>query len=132
MTKTKAKTKGDLELPPSPPETPLSPETEEKPTPILSSIVEELDLKSQSEKTVTAAATEIEIETATAPSYAVPGRPDVRSTVGRVVSECAPADRVLVAACGPAGLADDVRAAVQECTRVGAPHLKLHLEAFGW
>ncbi|KAM0722190.1 hypothetical protein Q7P37_001631 [Cladosporium fusiforme] len=121
------KAKPGLE-PLSPVETP--PATE-KQAPILSSITEELDLKSQSEKAVTTTAA-AEIEIAIAPSYTVPGRPDVLSTVGRVVDECSPEDGVLVAACGPTGLADDVRAAVQECTRVGGPSVKLHLEAFGW
>jgi hypothetical protein len=66
------------------------------------------------------------------PPYTVPGRPDVHSTVHRIVSECEASQRILVAACGPAGLSDTVRDAVKSCTIVDGPGLDLHLEAFGW
>lgn len=69
---------------------------------------------------------------ATLPPYAVPGRPDVHSTVHRVASECGTNQRILVAACGPTGLSDDVRDAVRDCISVDEPSLDLHLEAFGW
>jgi hypothetical protein len=69
---------------------------------------------------------------ATLPPYAVPGRPDVHSTVRRVASECQSNQRVLVAACGPSGLSNDVRDAVRDCTSIDGPSLDLHLEAFGW
>jgi hypothetical protein len=68
----------------------------------------------------------------TLPPYAVPGRPDVHSTVRRVASECEANQRVLVAACGPTGLSDGVRDAVRDCTSIDGPSLDLHLEAFGW
>ena len=71
-------------------------------------------------------------EATTLPSYALPGRPDIRSTVQSIAAECAPSDRILVAACGPTGLSNDVRDAVRDCTRSDGPSLKLHLEAFGW
>jgi len=60
------------------------------------------------------------------------GRPDVHSTVRQAVSEYEPERRVLVAACGPSGLSDDVRNAVRNCTSIDGPGLDLHLEAFGW
>jgi ferredoxin-NADP reductase len=66
------------------------------------------------------------------PLYTVPGRPDVYSTVHRIASECQARERILVAACGPAGLSDSVRDAVKSCTSVDGPSLDLHLEAFGW
>jgi hypothetical protein len=69
---------------------------------------------------------------ATLPPYAVPGRPDVHSTVHQVASECEPEQRILVAACGPSGLSDDVRDAVRNCISIDGPGLDLHLEAFGW
>jgi predicted ferric reductase len=69
---------------------------------------------------------------ATLPPYAVPGRPDVQSTVRRIASECDTNRRVLVAACGPSGLSDNVRDAVRDCTSIDGPSLDLHLEAFGW
>ena len=69
---------------------------------------------------------------ATLPPYAVPGRPDVQSTVRQIMSECESNQRVLVAACGPTGLSDNVRDAVRYCTSIDGPSLDLHLEAFGW
>lgn len=71
-------------------------------------------------------------ETPLLPSYAVPGRPDVRSMVQSTAAECTPSDRILVAACGPTGLSNDVRDAVRECTKSDGPSLTLYLEAFGW
>ena len=73
-----------------------------------------------------------DVADATLPPYAVPGRPDVHSTVRRAASECQSNQRVLVAACGPSGLSNDVRNAVRDCTSIGGPSLDLHLEAFGW
>jgi hypothetical protein len=69
---------------------------------------------------------------ATLPPYAVPGRPDLQSTVRRIASECETNQCVLVAACGPTGLSDNVRDAVRDCTSIDGPSLDLHLEAFGW
>jgi hypothetical protein len=66
------------------------------------------------------------------PPYAVPGRPDVHSIIRRIASECEANQQVIVAACGPAGLSNDVRDAVGSCIDVDGPSLNLHLEAFGW
>lgn len=66
------------------------------------------------------------------PSYAVPGRPDILSTIHGIANECDASQRIIVAACGPAGLSNDVRDAVKSCTKVDGPSLDLHLEAFGW
>lgn len=71
-------------------------------------------------------------ETTPLPPYTIPGRPHVLSIVQSVAAECSPEDRVLVAACGPTGLSNDVRDAVRDCTRSDGPSLTLHLEAFGW
>lgn len=74
----------------------------------------------------------MDADDATLPPYAVPGRPDVQSIVRRITSECETSQRVLVAACGPTGLSDNVRDAVRDCTSIDGPGLDLHLEAFGW
>ena len=77
-------------------------------------------------------ASTMDADDATLPPYAVPGRPDVHSTVRRVASECERTQRILIAACGPTGLSDGVRDAVRDCTGIDGPSLDLHLEAFGW
>ena len=51
--------------------------------------------------------------------------------IGNVADESTVDDRVLVAACGPAGLVDGVREAVKGNTRESGPGLNLHVEAFG-
>lgn len=71
-------------------------------------------------------------EDATLPPYAVPGRPDVHAIVCRVASECETTQRILVAACGPSGLSNNVSDAVRDCISIDGPSLDLHLEAFGW
>jgi hypothetical protein len=58
--------------------------------------------------------------------------PDVHAMIRRIASECEASQRILVAACGPAGLSDDVKDAVKKCTKADGPSLDLHLEAFGW
>lgn len=98
----------------------------EKPA-IFSQTFEIVDLRTQSLKL----AAKISINRASLPPYAVTGRPDVPAAIRRVASECEPTQSVLVAACGPTGLADSVKDAVKECTSVDGPALELHLEAFG-
>jgi hypothetical protein len=75
---------------------------------------------------------EVTVVDAPLPLYTLPGRPDVHSTMHRIASECEASERILVAACGPAGLSNGVRDAVKTCTKVDGPSLDLHLEAFGW
>jgi len=72
------------------------------------------------------------IEDATLPPYVMPGRPDVHSIIRRVASECGTDQRILIAACGPSGLSNDVRDAVRNCISIDGPSLGVHLEAFGW
>lgn len=60
------------------------------------------------------------------------GRPNIPATLARAASECSASDRILVAVCGPAGLADGVREAVARSEGRGGPGFVLHAEAFGW
>ena len=94
---------------------------------IFSQTFEIVDLRTQSLKL----AAKVSINRTSLPRYAVKGRPDVPATIRRVAGECETSQRVLVAACGPTGLADSVREAVKDCTSVDGPGLDLHSEAFG-
>jgi hypothetical protein len=96
----------------------------------LDEISETLVLDSQGVKIE--AMTDVTSLDAPLPVYTVPGRPDVHSMIHRIASECEASKRILVAACGPAGLSDNVRDAVKSRTTVDGPSLDLHLEAFGW
>jgi hypothetical protein len=74
---------------------------------------------------------EFEVKDAILPSYTEHGRPDFHAVIGRVVEESTVDNRVLVAACGPGGLVDGVRDAVQRNTKKSGPSVELHVEAFG-
>jgi hypothetical protein len=74
----------------------------------------------------------VEVVNAALPPYTVPGRPDMHSTIRQVASECGTNQCILVAACGPSGLSDDVRDAVRDCISSDGPDIDLRLEAFGW
>lgn len=74
---------------------------------------------------------EFEVKDALLPPYVEHGRPDFLSVIGKVADESTVDDRVLAAACGPAGLVDGVREAVKGITRESGPGLDLHVEAFG-
>jgi hypothetical protein len=60
------------------------------------------------------------------------GRPDARELIRTAVSETAPHQRVLVAACGPDSLMRVVRNTTAECIRADGPGVELHCEQFGW
>lgn len=60
-------------------------------------------------------------------------RPDIRSVVLRTArEEDIVAARTAVLVCGPAGMADEARAAVHEAMRAGCRGLDYFEEAFGW
>lgn len=57
-------------------------------------------------------------------------RPDVASIMVQTVARLSSCARVLVAACGPSSLTEDVQIAVTHCTTVAAPSIDLHIEQF--
>lgn len=60
------------------------------------------------------------------------GRPDVRALVSNAVEGLGEDERVLVAACGPEGLLNDVRKAVAVDRVAKAPSIKMFLEEFSF
>ncbi|EME82955.1 uncharacterized protein MYCFIDRAFT_80533 [Pseudocercospora fijiensis CIRAD86] len=60
----------------------------------------------------------------------VSGRPDVRALVGGAVEGLSEDERVLIAACGPEGLLNDVRKAVAVSRVAKAPSIEMFLEKF--
>lgn len=59
-------------------------------------------------------------------------RPNVNDFVAQVVEGMASGQRVLVMACGPAGLSKEVRGVTTSRMVSGGPHVSLHCEQFGW
>ncbi len=60
------------------------------------------------------------------------GRPDTATLVLNAVRSTPAEQRVLVAACGPAGLMKVVRNTTAKCIRGDGPGVELHCEQFGW
>jgi hypothetical protein len=60
------------------------------------------------------------------------GRPDVASLIRDAVNSTPQDQRVLVAACGPAGLMRVVRNTTASLIRGDGPGVELHCEQFGW
>ncbi|KAF7186031.1 Ferric/cupric reductase transmembrane component 1 [Pseudocercospora fuligena] len=60
------------------------------------------------------------------------GRPDVRTLVSNAMEGLSEDDRVLVAACGPEGLLNDVRKAVAVSRVAKAPSIEMFLEEFSF
>lgn len=61
-----------------------------------------------------------------------PGRPDTATLIREAVLSTPATDRVLVAACGPAGLMTTVRDVTASLIRGDGPGVELHCEHFGW
>lgn len=61
-----------------------------------------------------------------------PGRPDTATLIREAVSSTPATGRVLVAACGPAGLMTTVRDVTASLIRGDGPGVELHCEQFGW
>lgn len=61
-----------------------------------------------------------------------PGRPDTVTLIREAVSSTPATGRVLVAACGPAGLMTTVRDVTASLIRGDGPGVELHCEQFGW
>ncbi|KAH7247716.1 hypothetical protein MRS44_010812 [Fusarium solani] len=59
-------------------------------------------------------------------------RPNVNDFVAQSVEGMASGQRVLVMACGPAGLLKEVRSVATSRMVPGGPHVSLHCEQFGW
>ncbi|UPK94885.1 hypothetical protein LCI18_005820 [Fusarium solani-melongenae] len=59
-------------------------------------------------------------------------RPNVNDFVAQAVDGMASGQRVLVIACGPTGLLNEVRSAATSRMVPGGPHVSLHCEQFGW
>ncbi|RSL74063.1 hypothetical protein BHE90_014636 [Fusarium euwallaceae] len=59
-------------------------------------------------------------------------RPDVNDCVTQAVEGMTSRQRVLVMACGPAGLLKEVRSVATSRMISGGPHVSLHCEQFGW
>lgn len=62
----------------------------------------------------------------------LPGRPDTATLIREAVSTTPATGRVLVAACGPAGLMRTVRDVTASLIRGDGPGVELHCEQFGW
>ncbi|KAJ4419243.1 hypothetical protein N0V82_005046 [Gnomoniopsis sp. IMI 355080] len=62
----------------------------------------------------------------------LPGRPDTATLIREAVSSTPATGRVLVAACGPAGLMRTVRDVTASLIRGDGPGVELHCEQFGW
>ncbi|KAJ4395932.1 hypothetical protein N0V93_000148 [Gnomoniopsis smithogilvyi] len=62
----------------------------------------------------------------------LPGRPDTAALIREAVSSTPATGRVLVAACGPAGLMRTVRDVTAGLIRGDGPGVELHCEQFGW
>lgn len=60
------------------------------------------------------------------------GRPDTATLIREAVSSTPSTGRVLVAACGPAGLMRTVRDTTASLIRGDGPAVELHCEEFGW
>lgn len=60
------------------------------------------------------------------------GRPDTATLIREAVSGTPSDGRVLVAACGPAGLMRTVRDTTASLIRGDGPAVELHCEEFGW
>lgn len=60
------------------------------------------------------------------------GRPDTATLIQAAVRSTTPNQRILVAACGPAGLMKVVRNTTAKCIRGDGPGVELHCEQFGW
>lgn len=61
-----------------------------------------------------------------------PGRPDTATLIREAVLSTPATGRVLVAACGPAGLMTTVRDVTASLIRGDGPGVELHCEQFGW
>ncbi|KAM5381705.1 hypothetical protein ACJZ2D_002925 [Fusarium nematophilum] len=59
-------------------------------------------------------------------------RPNVDDFVAQAVEGMASGQRILVMACGPAGLLKEVRRVTTKRMVSGGPHVSLHCEQFGW
>jgi hypothetical protein len=60
------------------------------------------------------------------------GRPNIEALVRQAIMSVDNDKRVLIAACGPAGLVHTVRNITADCIRVDGPSIELHCEQFGW
>jgi hypothetical protein len=60
------------------------------------------------------------------------GRPDAATLIREAVDATPRHRRVLVAACGPAGMMRAVRDTAADCIRPDGPGVELHCEQFGW
>ncbi|KAI5923191.1 ferric reductase NAD binding domain-containing protein [Camillea tinctor] len=60
------------------------------------------------------------------------GRPDTEMLIKEAINSVGKDQRVLIAACGPAGLLKVVRNTTAGCIRVDGPAVELHCEQFGW
>ncbi|KAI0146941.1 ferric reductase NAD binding domain-containing protein [Xylariaceae sp. FL1272] len=60
------------------------------------------------------------------------GRPDIDAMIKEAIASATKEQRVLIAACGPAGLVNAVRNTTANCISVRGPAIELHCEEFGW
>lgn len=60
------------------------------------------------------------------------GRPDVAAVIKDQIRSIPQDVKVLIAACGPDGLMEEVKSAVADCIRKDGPFVELHCEKFGW
>ncbi|KAI1639996.1 ferric reductase NAD binding domain-containing protein [Biscogniauxia mediterranea] len=60
------------------------------------------------------------------------GRPDTEMLIKEAIDSVGKDQRILIAACGPAGLLKVVRNTTASCIRVDGPAVELHCEQFGW
>lgn len=60
------------------------------------------------------------------------GRPDAATLIREVVGSTPATQKVLVAACGPAGLMKVTRNTTASVIRADGPAVELHCEQFGW
>ena len=60
------------------------------------------------------------------------GRPDTESLIREAVQSVAKDQRVLIAACGPTSLIEEVRDTAASCIQANGPAVELHCEQFGW
>jgi hypothetical protein len=84
---------------------------------------------------ITAVVCHIGRRTATTGSINVPiehGRPDTAILIQEAIQSVGKDERVLVAACGPAGLIKVVRNTTASLIRKDGPSIELHCEQFGW
>jgi len=83
------------------------------------------------EITATPAIKEVE-ENGQAHPHVTAGRPDAATLIREVVNSTPPNQRVLIAACGPAGLMKITRDTTAAVIQANGPAVELHCEQFSW